>query len=85
MQMARNGKDLEAVSWLGIVVLDAVHVFQGEEQCGNECRQRNKLYKNRLLSKMKIIKAETIFLLTEKNFFEWLFLLKLLKYVLIRP
>ena len=83
--MARNGKDLEAVSWLGIVVLDAVHVFQGEEQCGNECRQRNKLYKNRLLSKMKIIKAETIFLLTEKNFFEWLFLLKLLKYVLIRP
>ena len=83
--MARNGKDLEAVSWLGIVVLDAVHVFQGEEQCGNERRQRNELYKNRLLSKMKIIKAETIFLLTEKNFFEWLFLLKLLKYVLIRP
>ena len=83
--MAGNGKYLETVSWLGIVVLDAVHVFQGEEQCGNEFRQRNELYKNRLLSKMKIIKAETIFLLTEKNFFEWLFLLKLLKYVLIRP
>ena len=83
--MARNGKDLEAVSWLGIVVLDAVHVFQGEEQCGNECRQRNKLYKNRLLSKMKIIKAETIFLPTEKKIFGCFFLLKLLKYVLIRP
>ena len=83
--MARNGKDLEAVSWLGIVVLDAVHVFQGEEQCGNEFRQRNELYKNRLLSKMKIIKAETIFIPTEKKFFECFFLLKLLKYVLIRP
>ena len=83
--MAGNGKYLETVSWLRIVVLDAVHVFQGEEQCGNECRQRNKLYKNRLLSKIKLIKAETIFLPTEKNFFECFFLLKLLKYVLIRP
>ena len=83
--MARNGKYLETVSWLGIVVLDAVHVFQGEEQCGNEFRQRNKLYKNRLLSKMKIIKAETIFLPTGKKIFECFFLLKLLKYVLIRP
>ena len=83
--MARNGKYLETVSWLGIVVLDAVHVFQGEEQCGNEFRQRNELYKNRLLSKMKIIRAETIFIPTEKKFFECIFLLKLLKYVLIRP
>ena len=83
--MAGNGKYLETVSWLRIVVLDAVHVFQGEEQCGNECRQRNELYKNRLLSKMKIIKAETIFLPAEKNFFECFFLLKLLKYVRIRP
>ena len=67
--MAGNGKYLETVSWLRIVVLDAVHVFQGEEQCGNEFRQRNELYKNRLLSKMKIIKAETIFIPTEKKFF----------------
>ena len=66
--MARNGKYLETVSWLGIVVLDVVHVFQGEEQCGNECRQRNEPYKSRLLSKMKIIKAETIFLPTKKFF-----------------
>ena len=37
--MARNGKDLEAVSWLGIVVLDVVHLFQGPERCQTEYRR----------------------------------------------
>ena len=53
MQMARNGNDLEAVSWLGIVALDVLHVFQGPELCQNVFPLRNRQLPKNLLSNIK--------------------------------
>ena len=65
---ARKRKDLDTVSWLGIVVLDAVHVFQGAEWCRNGIWWCEDLGKNNLFSKLEILKPEKKFLPPAKIF-----------------
>ena len=66
---ARKGNDLQANYRLRIVVLHFLHALQGAERRGNEFWASYDIFRTKLLSKLKIGRAEKNFSPIQKKFF----------------
>ena len=82
---ARRGKVVETNYRPRIVVLYLLHLLQGAERRGNEFWASYDIFRKKLLSKLKIGRAEKKISPIQKKFFGWFFFLNSCENLQVRP